>query len=252
MLATNRDVILISMNSTPLKLRVIFMSNHVEPTIGRIVWYRGKDNAVRAAIVTYVWSQFLINLQVFGKDQNDTEAGIHTSVTHGDIEHEPSCCPSWSWMPYQKGQAAKTEQLEQKLVSGSVGCDKSNGTQDAIIEQEIIDKGLVYPRVEKSRIDELMARVRYDCHVVENTTTTVVTAILPITDHINFTVATEIMACVDPRNFNKELGEKYGIEKAADAARNKLWELEGYYLARQIQAEMELKSLIGRGGIQNC
>jgi len=56
------------------------------------VWYRGKDNAVRAAIVTHVWSQFLINLQAFGKDQNDTEAGIHTSVTHGDIEHEPSCC----------------------------------------------------------------------------------------------------------------------------------------------------------------
>lgn len=142
--------------------------------------------------------------------------------------------------------------MNQKLVSGSVGCDKSNGTQDAIIEQEIIDKGLVYPRVEKSRIDELMAQVRYDCHIVENTTTTVVTAILPITDHINFTVATEIMACVDPRNFNKELGEKYGIEKAANSARNKLWELEGYYLARQLQQGMEHKYQIDRGGIQDC
>ena len=86
------------------------LSNHVTPSIGRIVWYRGQDNIVRAAIVTHVWSQFLINLHAFGKDQNDPEAGIHTSVTHGDIENEPSCCPSWSWMPYQKIQAAKTEQ----------------------------------------------------------------------------------------------------------------------------------------------
>lgn len=211
------------------------MSQHIEPTIGRSVWYRGKDNAIRAAIITRVWGAFIVNLQVFGMDENDTEAGIKTSVTHGDIHDEPSCCPSWSWMPYQKGQAAKTEQLEQKLFSGSVGCDKSDATKDAIIEQEIIDKGLIYPRVEKSRIDELMAQVRYFCHVVEGTTTTVTTAILPITDHINFTVATEIMACVDPRNFNKAIGEKWGIEKAANAARNKLWELEGYYLSQKLQ-----------------
>ena len=94
------------------------MSNHVTPSIGRIVWYRGQDNIVRAAIVTHVWSQFLINLHAFGKDQNDPEAGIHTSVTHGDIEHEPSCCPSWSWMPYQKALAAKSEEL----VSDSADC----------------------------------------------------------------------------------------------------------------------------------
>jgi hypothetical protein len=33
-------------------------------------------------------------------------------------------------------------------------------------------------------------------------------------------------ACVDPKNFNKELGEKYSYEQAF----NKLWELEGYKL----------------------
>jgi len=112
------------------------LSNHVTPSIGRIVWYRGQDNIVRAAIVTHVWSQFLINLHAFGKDQNDPEAGIHTSVTHGDIEHEPSCCPSWSWMPYQKGQAAKTEQLEQKLVSGSVGCSTDVGCSSLLPHQQ--------------------------------------------------------------------------------------------------------------------
>jgi hypothetical protein len=45
-----------------------------------------------------------------------------------------------------------------------------------------------------------------------------------------FTLCQEITACVDPANFDAELGKKYAIEKAASVARNKLWELEGYKL----------------------
>lgn len=41
-----------------------------------------------------------------------------------------------------------------------------------------------------------------------------------------FTVTGE-SACVDPSLYNKELGEKYALEKAVD----KLWELEGYLLS---------------------
>lgn len=108
---------------------------------------------------------------------------------------------------------------------------------DYEMEKEIVEKGLTYPRVEKSTIDALMDKVIYKCHVVEGTTTTVVTAILPITDHISFTLATVIMACVDPRNFNKELGEKYGIKKARKQATDKLWELEGYHLAKLLASE---------------
>lgn len=108
---------------------------------------------------------------------------------------------------------------------------------DYEMEKEIVEKGLTYPRVEKSTIDALMDKVIYKCHVVEGTTTTVVTAILPITDHISFTLATVIMACVDPRNFNKELGEKYGIKKARKQAADKLWELEGYHLAKLLASE---------------
>lgn len=99
---------------------------------------------------------------------------------------------------------------------------------DAEMEQEIVDKGLVYPRIEAAQIDELMTQVVYD---VPGTTTTVITAMLPM-GHINFSLCTEIMACVDPRNFNAELGKKYGIEKAEKVARSKLWELEGYALAK--------------------
>ena len=105
--------------------------------------------------------------------------------------------------------------------------------QDERIEQEIKDKGLIYPRVEKEAIDQLMAKVEYDVHVIPSTTTTVVAAILPL-EHIKFSLCTEIMACVDPRNYNAELGRKYGIEKAKASARNKLWELEGYALAKML------------------
>lgn len=103
------------------------MSNHVTPTIGRIVWYRGKDNQVRAAIVAAVHGVFCLNLFVFGLSANDMDCGYKTEVTHGDINDEPGCYPSWSWMPYQKGQAAKTEQLEQKQVGATEIKSDNNG-----------------------------------------------------------------------------------------------------------------------------
>lgn len=176
------------------------MSKHVEPTVGRIVWYRGKDNAVRSAIVTHVWSQFLINLHAFGKDQNDTEAGIHTSVTHGDIEHEPSCCPSWSWMPYQKGQAA--------------------------IESEIQAKGLNAPRLTPADIDSKILGADY--HRFNGTTVTICCLYLAN----GFTVTGE-SACASPENFDEEIGRKI----ARDNAREKIWQLEGYLLRQRLHDE---------------
>lgn len=62
-----------------------------------------------AAIVTHVWSDTCVNLAVF--DSNGVSQG-RTSVT---LEHgAPSLNASryCEWMPFQKGQAAKTEALE--------------------------------------------------------------------------------------------------------------------------------------------
>lgn len=98
--------------------------------------------------------------------------------------------------------------------------------------------GATFPKVTATRIDELMADVMYSHHVVPGTTTTVATAILKV-GLVNFTLANEFTACVDPRNFNAELGAKYAIEKAKESARNKLWELEGYALAQQLQQVKE-------------
>jgi hypothetical protein len=203
------------------------MSEHIDPTIGRSVWYRGKDNAIRAAIITHIWSRFLVNLQVFGKDQNDTEAGIHTLVTHGDIEHEPSCCPSWSWMPYQKGQAAKTEVLEQKLCSGSVGC----GTDDEI-EAKIKEKRLNAPRLTPSDIESVIKSASYTVLPSGRVT------ICELTLTNGFTVRGE-SSCVSIENFDKQLGEEIAFQDA----REKIWQLEGYLLKERLHNKAELEAI---------
>ena len=83
------------------------MSTTITPTPGRIVWYRGADGKIRAAIVTAVSGDFCLNLHVFGQTGADPEQGYKDSVTHADPEQEPGCFPSWHWMPYQKQQAEK-------------------------------------------------------------------------------------------------------------------------------------------------
>lgn len=55
------------------------------------------------------------------------------------------------------------------------------------------------------------------------------TTIAHVTLRNGFTVRGE-SACVNAVNFNKELGEQYALEKASD----KIWELEGYLLAEQL------------------
>ena len=243
--------------------------NPIIPTVGRVVYFTPSmsvaipvstdGGGVCAALITAVHNKNCVNLAVFDANGNHhafcsvNHVSVVPTTVHGASDHH-----TWDWMPYQKGQAAKTEQVEAKLGDAhqkpSLAYCQQTGSlcnaEDLAIEKEIKAKGLIYPRVEVAHIDELMKKVRYDCHIVDGTTTTVITAILPITDHINFTVATEIMACVDPRNFNKELGEKHGITKAANAARNKLWELEGYYLARQLEQDMALDAAIASGELE--
>lgn len=104
--------------------------------------------------------------------------------------------------------------------------------KDHAMQADFEASGSVYPKVTAERIDDLMEQVTFSTHVVPGTTTTIATAMLQI-GAVNFTLANEFTACVDPRNFNAALGAKYAIEKASEAAREKLWELEGYALAQQ-------------------
>jgi hypothetical protein len=78
----------------------------ISPTIGRIVWYRDGSSQPLAAIVTYVWSDRLVNLAVF--NPNDCLPFGKTSVTlMQDGDQLPVGESYAEWMPYQKGQAAK-------------------------------------------------------------------------------------------------------------------------------------------------
>jgi hypothetical protein len=108
----------------------------IKPSIGRIVHYFPRQNELNgagsphpylsgapghpmAAIITAVHSDRMVNLSVF--DGNGQQFG-RTSVTlvqEGDREEgngyhipEQGYC---EWMPYQIGQAQKTEELEKQL-----------------------------------------------------------------------------------------------------------------------------------------
>ena len=82
-------------------------------------------------------------------------------------------------------------------------------------------------RVSVERIEDLMSKLTPRYSIVEGTTTTVCLLQLPN----GFVVGEGFSACVDPSNFNEELGRKYSLENATEHAKNKLWEFEGYLLA---------------------
>ena len=110
----------------------------------------------------------------------------------------------------------------------------TNSTQ---IENEIEKAGAnVAPRVTAQAIDSLMDSLRFESWVIPNTTATVVAAMLPN----DFQIALGTSAAVSKENFNAELGIKYARENCLSAAREKLWELEGYHLRKQLDAEKNM------------
>lgn len=91
----------------------------ITPTIGRVVWFHPPTNAAEtgfagqeicAAIVARVWSDRMVNLTVFDANGVPHSRTSVTLVQDGDTT--PSLGYYCEWMPYQKGQAAKTEALE--------------------------------------------------------------------------------------------------------------------------------------------
>lgn len=78
--------------------------------------------------------------------------------------------------------------------------------------------------VTKEQLDDLVAKSSVEYAVFDNKLTVAV-----ITLPNKFKVTGEA-SCVDAKNFNKELGEKYALEKAVE----NLWELEGYLLAERL------------------
>jgi hypothetical protein len=102
---------------------------------------------------------------------------------------------------------------------------------DQAIEQEIQAKGKTAPRVTPAQIEALMQRIVYTSDVRPNgSTTTLVHAFLDG----SFFLASGVSACVSVENFDAEIGLKIATDNAERAAREKLWELEGYALNRAL------------------
>lgn len=88
----------------------------ISPTIGRVVWYYkpGMSHVEQAlpAIVSFVHSDTCINVGGFdamGKPFSDTSVVLlQDEGSYGNPSGGAWAC----WMPYQKGQAAKTEALK--------------------------------------------------------------------------------------------------------------------------------------------
>ena len=92
----------------------------ISPTVGRVVWYHPSDDQriegqpsdqVCAAIVTYVWSDTMVNLTVLTPNGVPYGVTLVTLVQDGAKTGGRWC----EWMPFQKSQAAKTEAAEAKL-----------------------------------------------------------------------------------------------------------------------------------------
>ncbi len=95
----------------------------IRPTVGRVVLFTPSTlvgEAVQAyghpcaAIVTHVWSDRMVNLTVFSADGKSYARTSVALIQDDDAKSERGYyC---EWMPYQTGQAAKTEALEKQLA----------------------------------------------------------------------------------------------------------------------------------------
>lgn len=93
----------------------------IKPTVGRVVHFTpsSTDPIVKngdqklAAIIACIWSDICVNLVVFDANGNPTNRTSVLLIQDGaPLPDGGYYC---EWMDYQKGQAGKTEELEEKL-----------------------------------------------------------------------------------------------------------------------------------------
>lgn len=113
----------------------------IKPTVGRVVLYRPteeeRDDIRHAAIVTMVQHDEMVNLAIF--DHN----GIPYSCQNVQLvqDDEDECMAGeCEWMPYQKGQAARNEELEQLLVQSTTPQDPPAGSEalNSVIDNAVL------------------------------------------------------------------------------------------------------------------
>lgn len=93
----------------------------IKPTVGRVVWFfdNGSDTNPKAAMITHVPNDDRkVDLIVFRRGHVG-DAVLNVTLVQAKDETVPGG-PRCEWMPYQKGQAAKTEMLEAAVKAAPV------------------------------------------------------------------------------------------------------------------------------------
>lgn len=222
----------------------------ITPTVGRVVWYwpdmhdthtlgiaynPGCGQPV-AATIAYVWSDRMVNISYV---DHDGVSWARTSVTlaqDGDIVGRSSGYAQW--MPYQKGQAAKTEDLQIKVdvLTGSHPPHGQASQSDNAVEKEIQAKALTAPRVTPSDIEANIAAEHYFTvgaaltamqHPTDDAFNLLTFCVIKLRN--GFTVTGE-SACASPENFDAELVRKIARQNAVA----KIWPLMGYELKQRL------------------
>lgn len=125
--------------------------------------------------------------------------------------------------------SAKTAHCTCGPADSCNNCPTPSAQADQRIEAELVASGLNAPRVTADHVQALMDRVIYHYEQPKGTTSTFAHAFLD-----GFYLASGYSACVSAANFDAAKGQKYAKEQAEPKARDKLWELEGYALFKQL------------------
>jgi len=99
---------------------------------------------------------------------------------------------------------------------------------DTQVEDMILRKGLTAPRVTPAQIEALVGRVHHTYEV--QGTSTFCHAFLDG----KFYLGSGHSACVSPENFDEGVGRTVAFNNVGTVVRNKLWELEGYSLYKEL------------------
>ncbi|WP_423459986.1 Gp49 family protein [Ottowia sp. VDI28] len=113
----------------------------IPPTVGRVVWFHPAINTVEsgfaqargdaplAAIIARVWSDNCVNLAVFDANGNSHSRTSVLLVQDADACDRPAgnYC---TWMPFQKGQAAKTEAAKSAAPASGTARDPRDVASD--------------------------------------------------------------------------------------------------------------------------
>lgn len=128
--------------------------SRITPTVGRVVWFTpgASDDIPRngdrplAAIVANVWSDSCVNLAVF--DANGVSHSRTSVYLLQGGDDPPAGSPYCEWMPYQKGQAAKTEALEARIDASGPQVDAriTQSAREAELEDLLISAHAIAER----------------------------------------------------------------------------------------------------------